>query len=456
MQIGWGSGRITPEGCVVIAGQAPFRPADAVHDNVCATAMVLQSGGTRVIWVSCDMCHPTAHLVETAAAMLKAEISGFREDEFILNTTHATANFWLTDREFLMSGYRMPYDRIEPIEKTRKYVCRGIVTAVREALENMEECRAEVTSADILTGFCRRVLYKDGSAQMYGDVHRADFWRMEYPDGGPSQFICFRRCADDKLTGIFADVPCPSQADESSVYITSDYWGIVRQRIRAAYGADVHVLAACRAAGELSPHRMLLTPDRDRADEWGPQAAERLGNLVAEGIIRAEKDVKLMIPADAVVRMQNKWVDFPVRQTNAAEYAEALAYFADRDNFDENGIEKDWMAKAKYSHVKFLWEEKPMTYRAKISAVRLGDLILYTAPAELFAEYAARILVRFRDKAVFDVQLAQDCMGYLPTKEAIEHGGYSALIFNNVTDDRGGELLVEETTELITALCTDA
>ena len=452
MRVGWGTGCITPEGCVVIAGQAPFRPASVVHDDIFATAMVLQSGDTRVIWVSCDICHPTAHLRETAAAMLAAEIPGFREEEFVLNTTHATACFWLTDREFLMSGYRMPYDKIEPMEKTREHVCRGIVAAVKEALTHMEDCRAEAASADILTGFCRRVVFADGSAAMYGDVHRPDFRRMEYPDGGPSQFLYFRRCADGKLTGILANVPCPSQADESSLHITSDYWGTVRRRIREAYGEDVRVLTTCRAAGELSPHRLMRSPDHNRMEEWGPQAAERLGNLVADGILAAEKDVKLTIPADADVRMLNREVDFPVRQTNAEEYAEALAYFADRDNFDENGIEKDWMRQAKYAHVRFLWERKPQTYRARISAVKLGDAVLYTAPAELFAEYTARITVRFRERALFDVQLAQDCMGYLPTKEAIEHGGYSALIFNNVTDDRGGELYVEEATALIRQL----
>ena len=452
MKIGWGTGCITPEGPVVIAGAAPYRAAGAVHDDIYATAMAVQSDDARVIWVSCDMCHPTAHLVQTAAAMLKAEIPGFREDEFILNTTHATACFWLTDREFLMSGYRMPCDRIEPLEKTREHVCRGIVAAVKEALANTEECTASAASADILTGFCRRVVYRDGSAAMYGDVHRPDFLRMEYPDGGPSNFLFFRRVSDGKLTGILANVPCPSQADESSEYITSDYWGIVRKRIREAYGDEVRVLATCRAAGELSPHRMLLSPDK-RQDEWGPQAAERLGNHIADAILASEKDGRPLIAADSCVKILNKQMDFPVRQTNADEYAEALAYFADPDNFGENGIEKDWMKQANYSHIRFLWEKKPLTYTAGITAVRLGGVVLYTAPAELFAEYAARILTRFPGMAVFDVQLAQDCMGYLPTKEAIAHGGYSALICNTVTDDRGGELFVEEATALIRALC---
>lgn len=452
MIVGWGSADITPRNGCIIAGAMPFRPAHAVHDEVYATAMVIGTGDQRTIWVSCDMCHPTAHLYNDAAALLKTEIPGFSEERFILNSTHATACFYLTDREFLMSGQRMPLDKVEPIDDTRANVCRGIALAVRQAVEDEQECTASVAESDILTGFCRRVVYQDGSAAMYGDVHREDFVRMEYPDGGPSQYIYFRRRSDGKLAGILANVPCPSQADESSVHITADYWGVVRKKMREHYGEKVCVLATCRAAGELSPHRLLLSPDR-RSAEWGTAAAERLGRRIAESIINAEnEDILFTLPEDADVKTLSRWVEFPVRQPTDEERKESEAYFADAGNFDENGIEKDVFKHVRCAHIRFLEERKPGTYRAKITAMRLGNTVLFTAPAELYTEYAVRIVTRFKGCKVFDVQLAQDCLGYLPTREAILHGGYSAQISDTVTDAEGGELYVREATGLIRSL----
>lgn len=451
MKVGFGSAKITPAHSCIIAGCMPFRPAHTVHDDVFATAMVIGTGSDRFIWVSCDICHPTAHLVEDAVAMLRLELPGFDADRFILNSTHATACFYLTDREFCFSGQRMPTDQVEPIDETRSTVCRGITRAVKEAVANVRDCGVRAATLDILTGFCRRVLYADGTAEMYGDVHREDFLRMEYPDGGPSRVLYFTDAADGSLTGIFANVPCPSQADESSLYVTADYWGVVRTRLREAFGENVRVLATCRAAGELSPHRLQLSPD-SRSEEWGRAAAERLGNWIADHVIAAKDRADAELPAGEPLRTAFKWVDFPVRQPTASEQADAEAYFADPENFDENGVEKNVFRHVQCAHVRFLETRKPKTYRARVTVVRLGSLVFFTAPAELYTEYAARIAARFPDRMLFDVQLAQDCLGYLPTAEAIRHGGYSAQISATVTDADGGELYVRETAALIRSL----
>ena len=125
------------------------------------------------------MCHPTKRLTDDVISMLNKSIPDFNEDELILSTTHSTACFYLTDDEFLNSAFDVDYTQIMSLSEARAQVCQGIVAAVCEAVENTVECTVEFATADILTGFCRRIVYKDSSAVMYGDVYRDDFLRME-------------------------------------------------------------------------------------------------------------------------------------------------------------------------------------------------------------------------------------------------------------------------------------
>ena len=132
----------------------------------------------------------------------------------------------------------------------------------------------EFATADIITGYCRRVVYKDLSAVMYGNPYREDFLRMEYPDSSPSKMLYFYTANEHKLIGIFADVPCPAQADEASAHITGDYWSVVRKKINETFGKDVEVISACACAGELAPRRVMYSAGgyNEKVEEGAPSA----------------------------------------------------------------------------------------------------------------------------------------------------------------------------------------
>lgn len=450
MKAGFGSASITPRGGkIVIAGGIPVRYTDEVHDEVKAVAMVLVQDGVRTIWVGCDICHPTKKLTDTVIESLRNHLPDFREEELILTATHATACFYLTDDEFLNAAFEVDLTQILPLEKTRRQVCEGITRAVLEAIANLEEITVEFAVSEILTGYCRRVVYQDGSAAMYGDVHREDFLRMEYPDGGGLQLLYFYERSKHELKGILAAVPCPSQADEANVYITADYWGVVRESIAAQLGGQVKVLGVCRAAGELSPRRMIQLDAGAAGLEVGPHVARRLGTHIADAIVK-ERGRPLRVYGEKVIPLARilQEIDFPVRKPTEEERQAAECYFRLPEEEQEKMAAEDWLLRPTVSHVRKVIREGDF-YRSKVSAVKIGDLLIFTCPAELFTEYAKRIAVRFPQNPVIDVQLANDSLGYLPTKEAVAHGGYSTLIFSTVTTPEGGELLVREVSKML-------
>lgn len=450
MKIGFGSSKITPRGKIAIAGNIPARYTGLVHDDIFASAMVIESENGITVWVSCDICHPNKRLTEEVVLALEKEVPDFSGDRLIINATHATAGFYLTDDEFLNAGLQIHFDEILPLKEARKQMCDGIVSAVKTALKNMCDCTMEFATADILTGFCRRVVYKDNKAVMYGNPHSENFKCMEYPDSPPSQMLYFYTKDEHRLIGILANVPCPAQADELSEYITADYWHTVRKEIKKAFGEDVVVISTCRASGELSPHRIMYTAGSYSGDEWGEQKAVRLGEHIAESIIKESQRPLKKYGADELnLTVKHKYLDFPVRMASEQERFEMIEYFENSENFEENGRAKDAFGHMKYAHIQRLLEEKREFYTAKVSALKIADVLIFTAPMELFSEYSKRICMQFKSNPIFDVQLADDSLGYLPTKEAIEHGGYSTDIFSCLTTADGGEMYVSEVTKLL-------
>jgi len=90
---------------------------------------------------------------------------------------------------------------------------------------------------------------------------------------------------------------------------------------------------------------------------------------------------------------------------------------------------------------------------AELFAVRFGDAVLLGVNAEVFSRFTD--LVReMTGRRVYVVGYANGVMGYLPTKEAYEEGGYEVetahLFYCAFRPRKGGlELLAEEASEMI-------
>jgi hypothetical protein len=61
---------------------------------------------------------------------------------------------------------------------------------------------------------------------------------------------------------------------------------------------------------------------------------------------------------------------------------------------------------------------------AKISALRLGQLVLLFIPGELFVEIGLAVKANAPCPLTFLVGYAEDYIGYIPTDSAFEEGGY--------------------------------
>lgn len=451
MKIGFGQADITPRGGKVsLLGQFHQRITDQVLDPLYAVAMIIESENARTIWVAAD----TAQMYEPSTRMVMDEvrkvIPDMKDEEFVLSATHIHTGpaLWL-DTFLSLTGDRSEPEEALPAAECNRQFALGIAEAVKDALGSMKDAHMDVSVARIQTGSNRRVTYKDGSAQMYGNAYRPDFLRMEGRDGGPTQLIYVY---DDKneLYGVVAAVPCTAQCDEKACYVTGDYWGVVRDRVRAELGENVKVLGLCRAAGDLSPHHIVdrVPMERDEGLYHGRKAAVYMGNLIADAIVSHRKYVIASYDSSVSHVQGMRRVDFPVWMPTEEEYKWALDYLGNQDNFNEDGSAKVAFDNGNAHARKLRYERGQTIYPSSVYCTVLGDVVFLTVPFELYIEYADRIRMALGDKMVFDIQLTYDNLGYLATPQAVAGGHYSANIFNGVCGPEGGEKLIVESVAL--------
>ena len=453
-QIGWGRGDITPKGePVSLVGQFHVRITEEIHDPLYAMCMVVKSEEAASVWVSIDACWVFKISCDEIEARLEKEIPGFKPGMLMMNATHIhtgpSQNYtggWLS-----LTGDVIEEPGVMTGETYRKQLADGVVAAVKQAWYSAVDSEIELAIAPVITGVNRRTTYKDGSAKMYGPTHGDDFYRMEHRDGGPTQLMYVYTAAEHKLTGVVVNVPCTAQCDEFAYYVTADYWGVVRERLAKSFGEDVIILSLCRAAGDLSPHPMvdLIAGEEDKTHNR--PNVEYMGNWIAD-VVELFKNRPLRTLAGETHKHLAEDIELPMWPVTEQEYIDAKAYMADPSHFNEEGkpLEAFNFANA-WTRIRRV-ERDPKVVTTRIAATRLDEVVLLSVPFELYIAYADRIRMAVPTAIVFDVELAYDSLGYLPTKEAVAGGHYSTNIFNGVCDPSGGDVLVEKCVEIIRKL----
>ncbi len=458
MKIGFGQADITPQGGKVsLFGQFHVRITDEVRDPIYAVAMVIESDNARTVWVTADTCEIFEGTSKLAFEETRKLIPDLREEEFVISATHIhTGPTLWADTYLSLTGDRSEPEEALPSAECNRQFALKVAEAVKAAFDNRKESRVELAVARVQTGVSRRVCYEDGSAQMYGDAYREDFLRMENRDGGPTQILYVYQ--NNELSGIVANVPCPAQCDEQAYYITGDYWGVVREKLGAEFGRNIPVLPLCRSAGDLSPHHIIdRTPmERDRGLYYDHENAEFIGEIVFDAIIHHQKKILAVYEGDVHHAQGMRKIDFPVWQVTEEEYNWAIDYLAAsagvKGTVSTYDHKQSLFDNANAHTRKQRYENGDKVYLSRVYATVLGDVVLLSNPFELYIEYADRMRMALRDNVVFDAQLSYDCLGYLATPRAVKAGHYSANIFNGVCAPDGGELLVQESVDLVKGL----
>lgn len=449
--VGGATVSITPDRPVALSGQMHTRIGREVQSPCTATAIALESRrGDEVveqaIFVSCDLVSIREGVLEEVRERAKDRLPGFEIEKLILNATHTHTAPVMTEGK-----YKIPKEGVMQPAEYRDFLVDRLADAAARAWESRAPGRVGWGLGHAVVAHNRRAVYADGHAQMYGDTNRRDFRRIEgYEDHGVE--VLFFWNADEKLIATAVNVACPSQEVEGRSAVNADFWHQVRETLRERYGEQLFVLGWAGAAGDQSPHLMY----RERAEARmrklrGLSRLEELARRVVNAWEEAYAGARQDIRADVALTHRVKQIQLPIRLVTKEEYAEAKAQVAALSKNPKNQRRTLWHQAVVERYERQTGET---TYPMELHVLKLGDVAIATNSFELFTDFGIQIKARSPALQTFVVQLAGPGT-YLPTERAARGGGYSAIVQSNVVGPKAGQVLVDQTVELIDALWSD-
>ena len=471
--IGWSETDTTPEGKVDLYGQYYHRVSTGIHSRLSATALALESAqGEQAVMVALDVAGIDADFQKELRAMLRPELPDLDESKVFLNAIH-THNA-PSVKAFPAIAWLAELPNALPAKKYREFLLKKLKDAVIAAWRDRKPGGIARALSSARAGHCRRAVYTNGTAEMYGRTDREDFLGME---GGEDSGVDLLFTFDEqrKPNGVVLNLACPAQVMERTYQLSSDFTGEAKRLLQQRYGKNFRMLGQISAAGCQSP-RDLTRNYRGEPDFWGEDGVAEIGRRLNATVAHVFQEAVAKIDFAPVLRHRVKAIALPRRRVSdqdvqAAREAlckleavlpemEAYRQFCEEVHRNEEIPGHPGPYDSKLHPFVLIQNHKAVIARAQdqdrqpeyameLHAVRLGEAAFVTNPFELYLDFGHQIKARSAAEQTFIVQLCGDIGGYLPSARAEQLGGYGGLVINGEVGSEGGKRLVDLTVKEI-------
>ncbi len=509
IKIGWCETDITPRRKIKLSGQFYERISEYVESPLSVVGMAVSDGSEHAVICACDLECVSAGLIELARRKIREKscaCGGPDPEKVMICATHCHTSYEYTlgaeggstldvltrvlsetapGRAEYESNVDAAYAKdVMSGDEALVFLADKIAENALNAWKSMEDAFYIYAFGRAAVGMCRRAVYTDGTAKMWGDTDTPCFDSLEGGnDSGIELMYTFDGAGNP--TGVIANVSCPAQVLEQRSFVSSDYWGKVREYTKKRFGEDFKVLGLCGAAGDQCPRDLVRwvepeTPIDDpnvirsdpkyrRADPsmFDIAGCRKVGKRIANEIACVFDDIKesgAPYKKDGILLHSVLKLDLPLRRVTITEYENAKR---ELDAYVEKYIAKGGSSGAfTYTdkaamHVcagtvaRFAEQQDRDIYTSEVHVLRIDDSVFVTSPFELFLDYGNRIRARSGAAQTFIIQLCCGSGGYLPTEKAERGGHYSAYVSSGNAGHEGGDLLVRKTLDEIRRLTAE-
>jgi len=364
-----------------------------VHDDLTATALVLDDTKARVAIVALDMLTINEFIVDRVRVRLAPT-------EIILCCSHTH------------SGPIAYADKKSP-RKSQEYIdslVDNIILAVQDAASNLLPARLEYSQGEAKVGINRREKMPDG--------------RMEIgrnPDGIRDQSVqIVSVLADDgeRLATIVNYACHGTVLGPDNLLVSADWIGAMRRKVEDEIGGLTLFLQG--AAANINPD---MYWDDARAFEMMAEqglgvakavlSAVRSGaEKIREASLRIER-VEAWMPTEASVTTSRPPKNYGKPLLALAKLPAFLSIFADLL------LDQRYPWKSVIEAKNGFW-----SVPLRINALRIGDLALVTFAAETFTEIGLKVKSASPAAQTLFASVSDGCISYLHTTESHNEGGY--------------------------------
>ena len=419
LKVGVAEVDITPPVGTLLAGSLKPRTSQGVANSLLAKAIVLESGGTRLACVTLDLISLDCGGGDEAVR-LASEATGIPESHISYSCSHTHTG---------------PYTR----HRTQKHVNTEWLAALpakfSEAVAQADAAKAPARLSRCRTfenriQHNRRVRFKDG--------RQVNTWLLRNHTNTELQALCSAGPVDPEVGMLAFDGPDGKLLavlyhftlhanSDFGPQLSADYPGVVSRHIGQAFGEQGMSLFLPGCCGDINPIH-----SRDH---------ETTGSLLAESMIPAiEKRRPIDGPIPLAAKKRNIRVPLRDLELDQEERLEKCGWGGELDQYFRDGQAQ--LRAEGIDHVETI-----------VQAFQIGDTGYMTLPGEVFVDWQVRIKEKSPFPWTFPIELSNDSLGYLITRDAWEGGGYEALTSAaTFVDVAGVELMVDRGLEMLRQL----
>ncbi len=425
LKIGTAWRDVTPDRPLDLMGQMHIRQGEYTRDPLTVNAAWIEQDGRRVAIVSVDICvisHELLHRIRGRSLAV-----GFLEEhELIVAATHTHV------APLPPGGGRLP-GQVD--EAWVDQLVQGIDDALHTAQADVEPVTLWAGNGQVDLGWNRRGLHRDGSCDMYQGSWKPDFSGIEGPRD-PHIGVVWARREDKSIKLVMLSFASHCNALSNGSFYSADLPGEVRKVLRGVLGGNTGVLYFTGAAGDIDT--IIMENNTKNLQPWrGEQGVKAEGVYLGGEVLRVISSTFEPM-ADQRLAVARRTFAVPTRPWDAPFDPEKLPAGGMREYCIAS--RKDWDR---------ILRDEPDN-RIELAVVRLGSAVICCNPAELFCEFGLSIKQQSPATTTIICQLAGGWCGYIPTPQAILHGGYSARTSNHTRCiPETGWLIVENTADML-------
>jgi hypothetical protein len=471
--IGWAEVDITPSKPVLLRGQHPARLSEEVLDPLKAVALVLQADDEQAVMVSCDLCAISTELSSDVLQKVQDANTEIDPSKIILNATHTHTAPENSIPRFLPRDTVWPGVDLGnmPIEEYLEFASSQIADAIVTAWQQRQPGGIAYGLDYAVLARNRRWVNRNGEAKMYG----LDPERFSHIEGSEDHGVNFLATYDvhDNLTGLVVNMAMTAQEIGTAHEVSADVWHYARQELRKHFGEKLYVLPQVSAAGDLSPSRLYEREANDRMLKLRNHSMrEELARRIAQAAQNTLPYLVTTIEKAPVFSHINATVNLPKNLLSEQDvrdarqelehwekvYDEELAKLQSNPALKE---EKQWYSVVtrafrhitRYHNLIQRYDEQKHSVELPtlIHAIRLSEIVFISNPFEYYLDFGIQIKARSPAIQTFIVQLAGNG-SYIPSLRSIEGGGYGSTPVSNIVGPDGGQVLADESIQLIRSL----
>ena len=418
---------ITPEAGTQIAGDiGRHRPTEQVVDPIYAKALVLESEGRRLCFLSLDLLATTTEWTNNIR-QLASERLGFDHEAVMVHATQthaapAMGHFMVSDQcrfippelQWLRGGD----------DDYNQFALERIHEAIQLASESLQYARIGAASGiEGRIAFNRRCVMRDGTVRTHPPKASPDIRYVEGPIDPELGVLCVKT-ESSGILAMIAHYTCHPCHGYPLRYISAGWPGAWSEGIREICGGNCVPLVLNGCCGNIH-HDNPLDPgyvDNHR----------RMGQLLTETTSKVLN--RITCKDEALLDWKVKHIRIPIRELDPKELEKARELLKRhpepmwRDK-EHTAVEWDWVYAVAYLDLYELRQREPES-EYQIQVFRIGDTALVALGGEPFVEGQLRIKLESPAYPTYVAHMCNGYVGYIPTKHALDRGGYETRTAN--------------------------